>query len=307
MDLADLLPQRGGAAGETGSALGGFLNANYHFGDKDETSREDGFDFDNFGLVGGLDYRFSDGFVGGFALDVNFTDVEVTSFPGGDTESLATGLTLYSSFYQKDAFHVDAHLNATVNSYDTTRRVFIPSNNPAIPTIDTSVAGDADGTQYSAGLGAGWDIRSGAMTYTPYASVEYLSLRIDPYGEDASNALSLQFDQQELKSLQSALGVQFAHAISTQSGVIQPQGHVAWVHEFENDTRSITARYVNDPFNASSFAVPTNDPDRDYFTLGAGISGTFAQGLMAFVNIEGVVGLDEVTNIGVLTGVRGEW
>lgn len=307
INLADLLPERGGGAGESGSALGGFLNANYHFGDKDETSREEGFDFKNFGLVGGIDYRFSAQFVAGGAVNVNYTDVDITTFPDGDAKTLSTGLTLYGSWYSRDAFYVDGHLNVTFNDYETRRNIFIPSNNPSIAAIDRTAKADTDGVQYSAGLGAGWNIQQDALTITPNISLSYLKLGIDPYQETGAAGLELKVDHQDLKSLQSSLGVQLAYAVSTEKGILQPNGHIAWVHEFDNDSRSITARYLHDPFDLSTFSVPTNDPDRNYYTLGAGLSGTFAHGLMSFVSIEGVAGLKQVTNIGVLAGVRMEW
>lgn len=301
-------PERGGGASADapGGRLGGFLNAGYQSGDKDATSREDAFDFDAWNLVGGVDYRFSDRLVGGLAFNYGKTDNQITSFPGGDADTKTLGLSLYGSFYQSDAFYLDGHLNYSNNDYDTRRRVFILSNNPAIASIDRNALGSTDGDQLSMGISAGYHIQRDALTITPYASLNYLDLDIDGYTESGAEGLDLQVDSQSLSSLQSAVGVQLAWAISTQSGVVVPQASLEWRHEFDYDSRAITARYAHDPFDLSTFSVPTNDPDENYFILGLGVSTVMRNGVSAFVNVETVLGHELVDSWGIVAGLRVE-
>jgi hypothetical protein len=63
---------------------------------------------------------------------------------------------------------------------------------------------------------------------------------------------------------------------------------------------------VNDPFNLSTFSIPTDSPDRDFVTLGAGVSAVFRNGIQGFVNFETVEGLSNVDNRGVIAGLRFE-
>jgi outer membrane autotransporter protein len=69
----------------------------------------------------------------------------------------------------------------------------------------------------------------------------------------------------------------------------------------------VAARYVNDPFNLSNFLIPTNDPDRNFFTLGLGVSAVLTKGMSAFITYERVLGLSHVTANAVVGGVRMEF
>lgn len=300
------LRDRGGAAGADAAEgkLGGFLNGGYSKGNKDETSREDGFDFNSWGVVGGIDYRFSDNWVGGVALNYGESDSDITTFPGGNTDSQAWGASLYGTFYQSEAFYVDAHLNYTRNDFDTRRRIYVLSNNPAIPTVNRTAQGSTEGEQLTAGISAGLNIRHDALTITPYGRLEYLDLNIDGYTETGAIGLDLQVDEQSATSFQSALGVQLAYAVSAESGVYVPQLHLEWNHEFDNNSRPITARYVNDPFNLSTFSVPTNNPDKNFFTVGAGVSSVMRNGVSLFVDVQTVLGYRDLDLWGITAGAR---
>lgn len=76
-----------------------------------------------------------------------------------------------------------------------------------------------------------------------------------------------------------------------------------WRHEFLNDERSITAKYVNDPFT-TFFAIPSDRADRDFFALGAGLSTVLARGLAAFVSYETILGYRDLTYHEFWAGVR---
>jgi uncharacterized protein with beta-barrel porin domain len=73
-----------------------------------------------------------------------------------------------------------------------------------------------------------------------------------------------------------------------------------------NDSRSVTAKFTNDPFN-TFFAIPTNAPDRDYAGVGAGLTALFKQGVSAFVNYETVLGLKDVSHHEFTGGIRVEF
>ena len=93
--------------------------------------------------------------------------------------------------------------------------------------------------------------------------------------------------------------------------MIVPFATVEWNHELANDTRSLTAKYTNDP-NNNFFAIPTDDPDRNYATASIGLSALFRNGFSAFATFNTVEGLRDVRNRGrgggaaqgVLSGAR---
>lgn len=294
----------GGAAADSPGRLGGFLNVNDNRGSRATTSREDGFDFDSRGATLGVDYRFSDSLVGGLALTYGSTDADIVAGLG-TANSTSRAVSLYGSWYMQNAY-VDLQLGYSRNNYDTMRRILVPSNS-GVSGLDTSAVGSTTGNQFSAVVGTGYDIRSGSLLVTPYARFELLNLRIDGYTEsEPTHSLGLDVGSQSLRSVQTALGVKLAYNLSTESGVVVPYASVEWNHEFANDTRSLTAKYANDP-NNNFFAIPTDEPDRNYFTLSAGVSMLWRNGISGFVNLSLVEGLAHVKNRGIAAGVRIEF
>jgi len=149
------------------------------------------------------------------------------------------------------------------------------------------------------------------FTVTPFARLEYVRLNIDGYQEAINNTangfgLALDFESQHVNSLISVLGGQASYAMSTGIGVLLPQVRVEWRHEFKNDARTITSRFVNDPAN-TPLALATDGPDRNFFNLGTSLSATFRGGVAAFVSYETVVGLAQVTSHSVVGGIRLEF
>jgi uncharacterized protein with beta-barrel porin domain len=166
--------------------------------------------------------------------------------------------------------------------------------------------GDTEGPQYTAGLGAGYDFRAGPVTITPYGRVEYIHLDIDSYTERGADGLNLTVRKQDVDSFQSAVGAALAYSLSLPFGVLVPQIHGEWRHEFLNNDRPITAKYTADPFN-TFFAIPTDRPDRNFFAVGAGLSLVLAQRVSAFFNYETILGLRDVTHHDFWAGVRVEF
>lgn len=298
----------GGAADDVSGRLGGFINANFSRGDKNTTAREDGFDFRNNGITAGLDYRFTDNFVVGFALSRAKNDADINSALGNVDTKSTTG-SLYGSYYVRD-FYIDAHIGYSRIDFDTRRNIVVPTMNAGaiVPGFNTAAIGSTNGRQRNLSIGGGYDWRQDGFTVTPYGSLSMLKLNVDAYSEtEPNNGLALNIGKQEVKSTQTALGVKIAKTLSTQSGVLVPYVSVEWNHEFKNDARSLTAKYVNDPFNAFTFAIPTDSPDRNFFTVGAGVSSVFANGLQGFVSFATTLGLRDVKNYGIVFGLRKEF
>jgi outer membrane lipase/esterase len=312
--------------------LGIFANGTYTFGDKDETRSgaandtiEPGFDFDTFGATAGVDYRFTDSFILGLAFSYQTTDADLDASSGSvDTKSY--NLSVYTTYYIS-AFYMDGIVTYGWNDYDIDRniRYNIAGRNDDFPvltpsgettTVNQTAKGDTDGRQFSFGFGAGYDFSVGGVTFGPLVRLNYIRLDIDGYQEEIDNeddgfGWVLDVDSQDVESLISVLGGQVSYAISTGFGVLLPQVRFEWQHEFEDDSRTITARFVHDPGDPETnqrtpINYTTDDPDRDFFNVGAGLSATFRGGVAAFVYYETVLGLDDVTAHSFVLGVRKE-
>ncbi|MFZ5929846.1 MAG: hypothetical protein ACOY15_01380, partial [Pseudomonadota bacterium] len=73
--------------------------------------------------------------------------------------------------------------------------------------------------------------------------------------------------------------------------------------EFDNDSRQITAQYVNDPRN-NRFFVRTDSPDRNYFVLGGGLSALMVGGITTFAEVETVLGKEDYNKYTLRIGGR---
>ncbi|WP_316369377.1 autotransporter family protein [Candidatus Thiodiazotropha sp. CDECU1] len=298
----------GGAAGDSDELQGrwgAFINGNVNFGEKDETQRETGFDFDTSGITLGLDYRFSDKFVAGGALGFSRYDSEYND-AAGNLEMDAWSLSAYGTYYQDNNIYIDALIQLGSNSYDTRRRISTAGE------PDQFGQGDTDGMEYAFNLSAGYEYRRDALILTPYGRLSYTSAEIDAYTEQASNPAAagfgsvLRIEDQELKSMVLVVGGNVSYTISTANAVLMPQLRFEWEHEFEDDSRFINARFVNDP-TSSLISIETDEADSDYFNLGIGLSAVFARGRSGYLFYETRLDQDDVTLHMINAGLRIEF
>jgi outer membrane lipase/esterase len=296
--------------------LGLFVNGNLSLGEKDATRKEDGFDFKTYGVTAGADYRFTRNIVLGGAFNFQSTDSDLadtrtvgfaTPVDGGSVDSTSYSGSIYATYYVTGMFYVDGIFTFGWNDYDIARSIVYNVGTAVQQTVEA----DTNGTQLSFSLGGGYDFNVAGWTLSPLVRVNYLKLDIDGYREDIDNTnpgfgWALAFADQDVESLTTVLGGQVSYAISTGVGVLLPQVRFEWEHEFLNDSQTLTARFVNDPQRAP-IRFTTDNPDRNFFNIGVGLSATFREGMAAFVYYETVLGLEDVTRHTVVLGVRKEF
>ncbi len=308
--LAALWPQ-GAAAGADEHGFdrwGFFATGSADWGERDPSRRESGFDFETRGLTLGADYRFSDQFVLGAALGYARTDNDISG-NGGKIDIDGYSVSLFGTYYQTDNFFVDGVLHYGSSDYENQRA--IRYSLLSATGVDQLARSTTESDQYGFSLGAGYIMPQGALTFTSNARLEYVRAEVDAFSETIVNAtpgfgLGLQLDDQEVESLTLTLGGQLSYALSRTWGVLLPYASFDWVHEFDDDARRITGKFVSDP-GLDQFALATDDPDRDYFTLGFGVAAQFAQGRSAFIQYRTTLGLEDVESDSLSAGIRLEF
>ena len=302
-------PRGGGASGDIGDfgRLGVFLNGVFSFGDKDETSKEDGFDFDSQGATLGVDYRLLDSLVLGTAFsyshfDADFDKSSVNSGGGSETDGYV--FSLYSTYYLQN-FYLEGIASIGWNDHDSKRRIVVPSTT-TIPAINRTAKGKTDSRQYSFSLGAGYDIPIQSFDFGPYARLSYLRVDIDGYKEKGAQGLNLEIDDQYITSLISAIGLRASKKFSWNWGVWYPQIRGEWDHEFANDSKTISTQYAADP-NNNALLIKTESPDRNFFRVGATLAHVSQGGTSAFIDYETMLGFRDITNHVFTVGVRQEF
>ncbi|MFZ0254210.1 MAG: Calx-beta domain-containing protein [Gammaproteobacteria bacterium] len=312
--LNSLFPgARGGSASaDEGSRFGNwgvFLNGGVSFGDSDATNRESGFSFSTGGLTTGADYRFSDHFVLGGAFTYASQDSDFDASAGG-LDITGYHFNVYSLYdnreiYYNDAFYVDAIASFGWNDYETSRRIAVGSTNQ---TVD----GDTSGNEYAFSLGLRYKVDQDGFAFGPFGRLTYIRVNIDGYQEtpanatDANSGVLLAIDEQTVDSLTTALGGEASYSFDTRYGVFSPHLRFDWTHQFLNDSRLITSRFLNDP-TLTPFAVPTDSPDRNYFNLGIGAKADFPRGIKGFLYYQAPLGLDGLNQHSIAAGVRMEF
>ncbi len=313
-DIHQISQAVGGSSGdEEGSLLDNqlsfFVNGIGGFGEIQSSDREDATDFSSGGVVLGLDYRFTNHFVSGIAfgysrLDSSFQNTANVS--GGGVDADIYNLSIFAA-YDIANFYVDGTFTYGWSDYDIERGVVVLSENSASQGGSSRTASaNANGQQYAAGLGFGYNYNYEGFNVNPYFRLDYYHGNIDEYSESGARGLNLTVDEQNFESLQTLLGMQFAYAYSHSYGVFIPQFNAGWHHEILNNSRVINARYTADP-NGINLTALTDNPDRDFATVGFGFSNVFQGGVQIFFNYQALLGYRNVTSNGFSGGVRYEF
>ena len=297
----------GASADAMQSRLGAFINARYITGDQDDNRVQDGYDFDGWGALLGMDYRFTDNLVAGLAL--NYSDGEVDyDRRAGKLDTQTWGATAYGTYYLEDGWFFEGSAGYSRVDYDMTRHiVYSIAGNAANQAMTSSPEGDL----VTLSVGGGYVHNSEAWSITPSLRLDYVENDVDGYSERSTDlqqtggAMALAVGSITYESFTSNLGVQLANAISTASGVIIPQASATWVHEFEDGGENVRARYLDD-INQTGFLIATTDLDSDYFDLALGVSGQFQGGRSAFISYRTIVGYDGLSYSLIEAGLRFE-
>ena len=283
----------GGATGQ----LGGFLTAIGGFGDVDGE-----LDYSNGGLIGGIDYQFSEAMVGGLAINWISTNTNYTGIdgPGGGSERDSYGATLYTGYAAGD-LSVDALFNYSFSDYTMSRYLNLtPGGGPEKATgINNS-----DEIYLSAGVS--YDFNLGGLKLGPAVQANLVKVWMDGYSETGAldeddNATYSAFD---VTSLTTDIGAEGSYPIKAAAGLITPRVYGFWVHEFENDS-SILSASVDQGLTPIQYI--TSAPDRNYMRLGVGVNMELQGGLEIYVDYEALLGFQGVSSNQFAVGGRFEF
>ena len=284
--------------------LGVFLAPTFAFGDQDGSRREDAFDLTSGGVVVGVDQWLGERAIVGAAFQYERRDLEFDSngrVSRGEVESNAYGLSLYGSL-DTELVRLDGVASFVHSDLKQERRLLSQTTGYG---LNRTARSDTSSQTYSAALTASRDFVRDAFVLTPFAELGYQAVRINGFAETGSGGLNLRVDPQDVHSLQSWLGLRLSYALSTEVGVLLPQLRAGWRHEYLDDDRDIDARFLLDT-SSTDVSPQTDDPDRDFFVVGVGLSFTLPRGLQPYVDYDTVLGLRDVSNHMVRAGLRVE-
>jgi len=288
----------GGAAGDDLTApLGLWFKLDTDFGGLGRSVEFSGFRYNNFGLTAGADYRISDRWIAGLAFNYQRSNARLLDERGDTNHDSYTG-NIYTSYYITDSLHLEATGAYSGFDYETFRNVRGPG-------VAGRMTGKPGAGQYAFSAGGGYDFQIDSFLFAPYVRADYLGLDVDGYRESGGPA-AMQFEQQHIRSLTSSVGALFSKAISLPWGVLTPQLRGEWHHQFMDEGRTIHAAFVSNPAT-TQMTILGSSPDRDFYTLGADLSGTFAHGISAFLSYQTLLGSRSIESHKVMLGTRLEF
>jgi uncharacterized protein YhjY with autotransporter beta-barrel domain len=279
--------------------LGLFFNGRVSMGDRDPTGLEEGFDFESAALTTGIDYRLSNRLVIGGAVGYIDTDLDLDN-DGGGLDVQGYSLSAYSTYYT-GRYYVEGVLSYGMNDYSMLRNVDLPQ--PFQGQTRFGARAEPDSDQLVFNLGVGCDTAVGAASIGGFGRFNYVDAQIDGYTESGAGPFNLAIREQEVESLLGELGLDWSYAMSVSWGVLQPMLRASYLHEFEDDTRLIRGQFVQD-IQANEFVIPTDKPDRDFFNLGAGFSGTLAHGRSFYLFYDTDLERDDLSIYTLSAGLR---
>jgi fibronectin-binding autotransporter adhesin len=271
---------------------GFFVKGNAVYGDQKDRPDATGYDFTNMGITMGSDYHFTGNFIAGLMLGLNTSRANVDN-AGSKVKMDGYTLGTYGTYY-KNNFYIDGSLSYGLADYDNTRRIVFPG-------LDRTATSSPDGSQFTAYGGTGYDFRKNNWIITPNMSLQYIKLNINSYTESGAGALNLDVDKQNTESLQGNIGARASYACRTDKAVIMPNIRASYGYEFSRNSRNVTSRLAQ---GSSPFNIETISPDRNFVTLGAGITAFTVRDMSIYINYDAQIGESRYVAHSVNAGLR---
>ena len=282
--------------------LGLWLRGNYATGSKQGTIADHGYESDQWGITGGVDFRFTPHYVVGLAFGYGNTRAGFSGNDTGYVDSRALNAALYATMYSPGGFYADAIVSYVKSDHDSLRRIqFSECGTP----IDASARGGTSGGTFALAFTIGYDFAPGAFTIAPSVGYNYLNTGVDGFREYGAGGLDLRFDDQQFASATGSAGLRISYAWKTAVGVVQPHVRGEYIREFLQDTETFGASFANDPFDDTPRIIVTSDVrDPSYWRLTAGMSAQFTHGFSGFVEYQRLESLSYMTYADVVLGLR---
>jgi uncharacterized protein YhjY with autotransporter beta-barrel domain len=273
--------------------LGVFANGNLSIGNRTPSTREDGFEFDSYGLTLGADYRIKSSTFLGAAIGISKSEVQISE-KGGDMDATGLSLNLYGNHYIRDQWYIDGVIIVGSNQFDMQRNINFDLTGNAVNRTANS---DTNGNQQGFSIGTGYETYDGALSGSFFGKLHYMRMNIDAFTETGAQELDLSIEKQSIDSISSSVGAQIQYTHSARWGILIPFIGLSWEHDFNNSAETITGAFANDKFN-STFNIKTENSDGNYFSNVQGITAVLPHGISLYVKMENILGKDfyKITN-----------
>jgi T5SS/PEP-CTERM-associated repeat protein len=256
------------------------------YGDSESGEDMEGYNYTIYGGSVGLDYQFSEAWLGGLVAGMSDGDVDY-AHSRDNTEFQAKHLGLYASgAWEK--WYLDVVGTYAMLDYDTERFVDL---------LGERLTASFNGNEAAAyvEVGRNWYPKPD-LKVQPLVSLQYTYVGIDPYTE-AGGIGALKFDKQTYESTKGSLGARLTRTLVETMGDfradVQLRGR--WVHEFGDSRGDVDVAFADTP--AVGFNVRDNAVSRDSAILGAGVYADLTDSTRIYVDYDTRFNSDESVQV----------
>ena len=205
------------------------------------------------GITIGADKKINDNKLYGIAFRAGNDDVDIGNF-GNILDMNAYSLTLYGTLPQGEDNFIDSLLGISIFQTDIVN-----------VSGDNKLNGERDGDQIFGSLKLRKTIKKDHFNFTPTAKIDLGYTLLSEYTEKGSQALKLKFDEQEIKTIITSIGMIFDNSIDLENGILKPNAHLEYnadISPSSNSKYSYAAEpnktYVLSNVNDSNYNVRMN-------------------------------------------------
>ena len=231
---------------------GGFVN----FGERESGGLDLGHTM--VGVSGGIDYRFSEQFIGGVGIGYGRDRTEIGA-NGTESRASAFSAALYGSYKPKDNLFIDGLLGGGWMDFDSTR--FITGNGGF-------ATGNRSGKQIFGSLTAAYEFRDESWLISPYGTVAYSRSWLDGFTEVAGDIYGLTYGDQTIDTLAGVLGIRANYAFEMDWGVLTPGIRLEYTHDFAGSSR---ASIGYSDLGTLPYTLEDEGSSRDHLAIGIGL------------------------------------
>jgi subtilase-type serine protease len=245
-----------------------------------------GYNFTTGGVSVGIDYRIGDQLAIG-AIG-NYFHAWTSLNPSGhiDVDSGAGGL--YATWFNH-GIYVNGAIYGGHNNYDSSRS-----------SLGGLASGSTQGSEWSAFIGAGYDLHFGLLTIGPIASLQYTDVGIDSFSEKGSLA-ALDIHSGSAQSLRSDVGFRTFYQWHIGKIIVEPSLKLVWEHEYKYSALPITAGFAGIAGPSATFFGPSEGHDSVVVT--AGLSAPITSAISTYVSYDGQLGRENYDSNAVTGGL----
>lgn len=179
------------------------------------------------GVSAGVDYRFSDRFVGGFGLGYGHDKSDVGD-DGTESRGAAYSAAIYGSFKAADNLFLDGLIGASRLDFDSSRYV---------ASSGDLASGNRDGRQMFGSLTAAYEFRNRTWLVSPYGRFELSRSWLDGFSENGGGIYGLTYGDQTVDTAAGVIGLRLSYTLLMDWGALTPGVRAEYTHDFASSSR----------------------------------------------------------------------